>query len=726
MTTAVALFRKPLLDALPDGPVVATLIPEQDRYWRQNPADSVLKFPTAVAFSSKNSLLFICDKKKLTVFMANLHNPVCAIPIAGPKTGICSPQGILIKDNHLVALVGGNTSGLKIIDVKELLNKSRALLQLETNDIDVQPEAESSIRTSPSGKVKVHDVCLWSTTGMAKVGRLVSVATSPNSENEPFGINITILALSFDKKTIYKISQFDFDIQQKRYNAQLEILFVVSQGQPLCIYDAPEGLLISILNQEIKRIHHENASFGLTNVVERNPSVILGVTRTEEKLVFSDCHNHSVNFFSEGKISHALGGNHGMQDGFTVRFQSPSALVSYGESVFVCGTSNQAIRLISSLVAYTTEDIMDLLNLCLTSTYFQYNGKHYKQLHGTAMGSPVSVVVAEIVMQHVEERALATCRQTIPLWLRYVDDTFTAVHKDEIDDFHDHLNEQNADIQFTKEIEENGKLPFLDCLVSRDNNELRTTVYRKPTHTDRLLDQSSYNPTSHKATTIKTLTRRAQLVCDTPDSLRDENRYLERVFHKNNYNADFIRRNIYRPTEADATNRNPTPVTTVTIPYIKGTSETISRILQPYNIRVAHKPTITLRQLLTNVKDKDEPNNRQGAVYKIKCSDCQASYIGETGRNLNTRLTEHKRATKNGDANNHIAVHHQLTNHNIDWDSAQCLTYSTNYFQRLTLESWYTNLEQTPLNRCQQLPAPYKRLIHDGNETDKRTSNGPT
>ena len=78
---------------------------------------------------------------------------------------------------------------------------------------------------------------------------------------------------------------------------------------------------------------------------------------------------------------------------------------------------------------------MDLLNLCLTSTYFQYNGKHYKQLHGTAMGSPVSVVVAEIVMQHVEERALATCRQTIPLWLQYVDDTFTAVHKDEIDAF---------------------------------------------------------------------------------------------------------------------------------------------------------------------------------------------------------------------------------------------------------------------------------------------------
>ena len=46
--------------------------------------------------------------------------------------------------------------------------------------------------------------------------------------------------------------------------------------------------------------------------------------------------------------------------------------------------------------------------------------------------------------------------------------------------------------------------PFLDCLASRNNNQLWTTMYRKPTHTDRLLDESSYNPTSHKATTIKT------------------------------------------------------------------------------------------------------------------------------------------------------------------------------------------------------------------------------
>ena len=79
---------------------------------------------------------------------------------------------------------------------------------------------------------------------------------------------------------------------------------------------------------------------------------------------------------------------------------------------------------------------MELLTLCLTSTYIQYNSKHYKQLHGTAMGSPVSVVVAEIVMQSIKKRALATYQRTLPFWFRYVDDTITALQQDDIGSFH--------------------------------------------------------------------------------------------------------------------------------------------------------------------------------------------------------------------------------------------------------------------------------------------------
>ena len=43
------------------------------------------------------------------------------------------------------------------------------------------------------------------------------------------------------------------------------------------------------------------------------------------------------------------------------------------------------------------------------------------------MGSPVSVAVAETVMQNIAEQALATYSETIPLRLRYVDDAISAL-----------------------------------------------------------------------------------------------------------------------------------------------------------------------------------------------------------------------------------------------------------------------------------------------------------
>ena len=117
------------------------------------------------------------------------------------------------------------------------------------------------------------------------------------------------------------------------------------------------------------------------------------------------------------------------------------------------------------------------------------------------------------------------------------------------------------------------------------------------------------------------------------------------LFSKNNYNEDFIQWNTHRPTTTTKANNNATPMTTETIPYIKGISENISHILQPFNIRIAHKPITTLHQLLTIVKDKDEPRNRQGAVYKINCSDCHTSYISETGRNHNINITNEPNRT---------------------------------------------------------------------------------
>ena len=130
-----------------------------------------------------------------------------------------------------------------------------------------------------------------------------------------------------------------------------------------------------------------------------------------------------------------------------------------------------------------------------------------------------------------------------------------------------------------------------------------------------------------------------------------------------------------------------------------GTSETIALILKPFNIRIAHKPTRTLQHLLTNFKDKDNPKERQETVYRIRFSDCNGTYIEEIGRTLTTRLGDYQTVTDKMDLTNNIAQHHRKTGHDINWDTATCLTHSTDKDQRLTLESWFTILQPNPLNR---------------------------
>lgn len=108
----------------------------------------------------------------------------------------------------------------------------------------------------------------------------------------------------------------------------------------------------------------------------------------------------------------------------------------------------------------------------------------------------------------------------------------------------------------------------------------------------------------------------------------------------------------HRQTATTETDDTPTPTITATKPYREGMSENTSRILQPLNIRFVHEPNTSLP---TNVKDKHELINRKRAIYKIQCF-C----IVETGRNLTTRLTEHNRAARKGDVNNHITEHHRV------------------------------------------------------------------
>ena len=137
------------------------------------------------------------------------------------------------------------------------------------------------------------------------------------------------------------------------------------------------------------------------------------------------------------------------------------------------------------------EDIIHLLSFSLKTTQLAYNSTYHQQVSGTAMGSPVSDVITNIVMEDVEQRALATSPVKPFFWKRYVDDVISAVSGNEA--------ERLLSIQFTLEREKDRHLPFLDLNVSRGvQGNLETSVYRKPTHTDKYLAFDSHHPICHK------------------------------------------------------------------------------------------------------------------------------------------------------------------------------------------------------------------------------------
>lgn len=97
---------------------------------------------------------------------------------------------------------------------------------------------------------------------------------------------------------------------------------------------------------------------------------------------------------------------------------------------------------------------------CLSNTYFLFNGKRYRQTTRASMGSPLSLVFADIFMANLEFKALQSTQLKSKLWVRYVDDTFVVWphRRNNLNLFLAHLNTQNL-IKFTVEAEHDHLLP---------------------------------------------------------------------------------------------------------------------------------------------------------------------------------------------------------------------------------------------------------------------------
>ena len=355
---------------------------------------------------------------------------------------------------------------------------------------------------------------------------------------------------------------------------------------------------------------------------------------------------------------------------------------------------------------------MSLLEYCLTTTYFQYDGQFYRQLEGAAMGSPVSPITANLFMEDFETKALASYPNPPRFWGRYVDDTLVIglIKFDQIDvSFTTHINSQHPAIKLGSGY---NKIPVLDVLIVRDDTgQLSFQVYRKPTHTEQYLSFSSHHPLQHKLGVIRTRSDRATTIVSKEEDKQQELARVRRSLAICGYKDwawGTVTKNKARKDHRPPRHNVQRSKGNVGIPYMEGVTELLQRLFRSHGVSAFVQPQNTVRSLLVAPKDKADKLEKCGAVYQLSCKTYQAIDVGESACPLKTRLDEHSRPSSP------VGEHSANFQHDIDWEGVKVLDKEDNWFRRGVKEAINIKRTSSDLNRDRgrhHLPSAYNRLI---------------
>lgn len=375
--------------------------------------------------------------------------------------------------------------------------------------------------------------------------------------------------------------------------------------------------------------------------------------------------------------------------------------------------------------------IMELLRVCVNSSYFQFNSKFYLQKSGLPMGGVLSPILSNIYMDYFESLALRTWGIEPKIWLRYLDDIFCLWRPDtNHDDFLNHINNLRPTIKFTVEVEINNQLPFLDVLVKKEENGFRTSVYRKPTNTGQYLNFHSNSPNNVKMGIAQGLFFRAFKVSSDEEAKNKEIEIIKEELRNNNYPSYLINKALKKTKEnirkTNDFNRNEeNPICTITVPYVKGKSEKIRRLNKKFNIRTVFSSGPTLRSFLTKVKPTNKDQDTKNVVYKIPC-ECGKSYYGQTSRPAQRRLKEHQKSIINhSETYSKLSEHIFSEEHRVQWAESTIIYQEANWKSRNLKEAACMVVDKSSISQPSATISPmFWPLIEE--EVKRKIENGKT
>lgn len=320
---------------------------------------------------------------------------------------------------------------------------------------------------------------------------------------------------------------------------------------------------------------------------------------------------------------------------------------------------------------------LTVAEVCMNQNYFMFRGKFYKQTFGLSMGSKLSPLLADVFMSDFETD-LQKEKLFPRIWRRYVDDIFAVVKERYLSQILEMLNSRHTTIKFTVEKEMDGKLPFLDLMITKkEDNTLRFGIYRKPTSTDRYITADSNHYGAQKQAAFHSMAHRLFNIPMEKEEFVEERMKIHEAAAVNGYDEEFVNK-ILRKHERKkhrqiATTLQPhkeEPLR-ISLPFYPKLTNPIQGILKQHGMQAAYKSGHTLKEYLCALKDKTPAEDLSG-IYEIPCKDCPSVYIGQTRRKFKIRLREHRNAVDNERVHeSSVAVHSVELKHNIDWDKAK-------------------------------------------------------
>ncbi|CAF4697219.1 unnamed protein product, partial [Rotaria sp. Silwood2] len=186
------------------------------------------------------------------------------------------------------------------------------------------------------------------------------------------------------------------------------------------------------------------------------------------------------------------------------------------------------------------ETIIRLSRFVMQNNYFSYDGQYYHQIRGGAMGSPLTLTVANCYMFFYEQQIIKQIYNSGGLYFRYIDDIFIIINWPVRHLFKqiDRWNHFDENIKLSEKI--GVAADFLDLHIENQDGQLLTTIFQKSSYEPYYLPFNSIHPLHMKKNIVFTMLLRAIRYCSTFQAYLDEREKLRMALLLNKYPNKFI------------------------------------------------------------------------------------------------------------------------------------------------------------------------------------------